>query len=82
MAEDDDIRDVMQEEKSRGRRRFDSAARERRRLLLQAYRDLIREGDEEVVREYVVKHLGFAEGSEQYESVLAAWREGQKKQKA
>lgn len=82
MAEDNDIQDVIKEEKGRGRRRFDSAARERRRRLLQAYRDLIREGDEEAVRAYVVKHLGFPEGSEQYEAVLAAWREGQKKPRA
>jgi hypothetical protein len=79
MAEDNDIREAMEEDKSRGRRRYDAAAREKRRRLLQAFRDLVREADEERVREYLVKHLAFAEGSEQFESVLAAWREGQKK---
>ncbi|MGH9814673.1 MAG: hypothetical protein ACRD6I_01200 [Candidatus Acidiferrales bacterium] len=71
----------MEEEKRRGRRRYDAAARDKRRAVLRAYRELLRESDEEAFREYVEKHLGFAEGSEQFEAVLSAWREAQKRRK-
>ncbi|MGH9794161.1 MAG: hypothetical protein ACRD5G_05255 [Candidatus Acidiferrales bacterium] len=79
MAEDDDIKDVMEEDRHRGRQRYDVAAHDKRRALLRAYRELLRESDEEAFRQYVQKHLGFAEGSEQFDAVLSAWREAQRR---
>ena len=79
MTENDEIRDVMEEERRRGRRRYDVAAHDKRRAVLRAYRELLRESDEEGFRDYVQKHLGFAEGSEQFEAVLSAWREAQRR---
>jgi uncharacterized protein (UPF0335 family) len=64
-----DIADVMSEEKSRGRRRVDTKAREERRTLRADIRKFIHEGDE---RGFIdaVRARGFKEGSPEFREIL------------
>ena len=72
-----DLRQVMEEEKRRGRRPIDPAARKRRTELLRYLRNLIHEADERRFREAIRAH-GLRDGTEEFEVALRIWREGQK----
>ena len=79
MVEDDDIRDVMADEKGRGRRQPHSAEAVRRRAkLLQALRPLFADMDEKRFRE-AMRTYGLREGSPEFEVALAIWRESAKR---
>ena len=80
MTENDDIREVMEEEKRRGRRPLDAAAREGRRKLLRAYAQLLYEPSEARFRESIAK-IGILEGSDAFAAALEAWRDAQKREK-
>lgn len=80
MVKDDDVREVMDAEKRRGRRPVDISARERRNRELQTIRQMMWECDEKRFREIIVQ-LGLAEGSPRYEAALAAWHEAQRRRR-
>lgn len=80
MAQEEDLREVMEEEKRRSRRPLDTAARERRHRELQMLRQMMLENDEKQFREIIVR-LGLAEGSREYDVAIEAWRETQKRRK-
>ncbi len=72
---DEDLREVMDEEKSRGRRRpADPEARKRRKALLRDLRRLLKYGDEKDFVE-AIRALGLKEGSPEFQNALAVWRE-------
>jgi hypothetical protein len=70
---DDNIRDVMAEEKSRGKRPFDSKARKQKkdeREVLRGILEIPRE--EEFLR--AIRALGYADDEKKTEEILKAWR--------
>ena len=71
---ENDIRDVMSEEKARGRRRVDSEARKAHKKLLRDVGYLLRLNDRKVFIENLVR-LGLKPGSPAYEAALQAWNE-------
>jgi len=76
MDEESDIREVMDEETRRGksRRPMDLKTRKERAELRQAFRELLRDGDE---RDFVkaLSALGIDPGSSQYLAALRVWHE-------
>jgi hypothetical protein len=66
MVEDEDLREVMEEEKRRGRRPLDPAERKRREELLKYLRDLIYDSDE-VRFVAAIRAHGLREGTPQFE---------------
>ena len=71
---EDDIREVMSEEKARGRRRVDTEARKAHQKLLRDVGYLLRLNDRKVFIENLVR-LGLKPGSPEYEAALQAWNE-------
>jgi len=71
--ENPDLRDVMREEKSRGKRRVDAAERRRRQDLLRAFRDAL---DARTEREFLdaIKQLGLGDDPLRRENALKIWR--------
>ena len=69
-----DLEDVMREEKSRGRRPIDTAARRERAALRRSFHELLEVGDE---RDFIkaIKALGLREGSPRFLDALRVWRE-------
>lgn len=76
MEDESDIHDVMHEEMRRGksRRPVDLKTRKERAELKQAFRELLREGDE---REFIkaLRALGIDSGSAEYFAALRVWHE-------
>ncbi len=72
-SEDHDLRDVMREEKSRGKRRIDSAEQRRRQELLKGFRDAL---DARTEREFLgaIKLLGLGDDPQKRENALKIWR--------
>ncbi len=70
---DQDLRDVMAEEKSRGERRVDPGARRQRQELLNGFRDALNARTE---REFLeaLKPLGLVDDPEKREKALKIWR--------
>jgi len=72
--EEDDIRDVMAEEKARGRKRVYTEARKAHQKLLRDVGYLLRLDDRKVFIENLVR-LGLKPGSREHEAALQAWNE-------
>lgn len=72
-AEDKDLRDVMREEKSRGKRRVDPDEERKRQELLRAFRNALEARTE---REFLeaIKLLGLDDDPQKRENVLKIWR--------
>jgi hypothetical protein len=70
---DPDILDVMKEEKSRGRRRVDTGARQRRQERIKALQEALKARTE---REFVeaIRELGYAADPEKLREALKIWR--------
>jgi len=77
MVEDDDLRDVMKAEKSRGRRPVDIAALRERQRFLQVLRELLEDDNLEGFLN-AIRAYGLREGMPQFEAALRAWREKRK----
>lgn len=75
-----DIRDVMAEEKSRGKRKVDREAQEQTKRLEKDYLQVIREGDLTRFKAFL-SGLGLPEASEQYRRILKLWNDVQKQKK-
>ena len=71
--EDQDLRDLMREEKSRGKRRIDPAEHRRRQELLKGFRDAL---DARTEREFLeaIKLLGLGDDPLKHEKALKIWR--------
>jgi hypothetical protein len=73
-TKDDDIREVMAEEKSRGRRPHDSKARKRKQDELEIIRGLFATPrEEDFVR--AIRALGYGDDPKQLEKIVKAWRD-------
>jgi hypothetical protein len=72
-SKDQDLQDVMAEEKSRGKRRIDPEARRRRQELLNGFRDALNARTE---REFLeaLRPLGLVDDPEKREKALKIWR--------
>jgi len=78
VSKENDLREVMEEEKRRGRRQPKSAQMQfRMRRLLKIWPTLIDEADEATVRAVLIE-FGFEENSPAYERALRLWRAGWK----
>ena len=75
-----DIKDVMAEERSRGKRRIDREAEEETRRLEKEYLQVIREGN---VRRFkkILSGLELPEASEKYRRIMELWNSVQKEKK-
>ena len=79
MGKEEELDDLLREETARGRRRPVRAAEiEKRRRLVETYRELLQEESESLVREKI-RALGIPGGSPQELSILAAWRDCRRK---
>lgn len=69
----DEIDDVMKEEKSRGKRRVDTEARQLRQERLKALQEALRARTE---RQFVeaIRELGYADDPEKLREALKIWR--------
>jgi hypothetical protein len=75
MAEDDDLKSVIEEEKQRGRKRpIDISARQRRSKLLNGFRITLKSGDEAGFIELLIHELGMQRGTNEYNDALKRWR--------
>ena len=71
---DEDLRDVMRQEKQRGRKRIlDLEARKQQEQLLRDFKKLLQEGTEQ---DFVsaIRALGLKEPSDAFQNALAVWR--------
>jgi hypothetical protein len=70
---DDEIRDVMAEEKSRGKRPFDSEARKRKKQEWEILRGILAiPREEDFLR--TIRELGYADDPKKTDEILKAWR--------
>ena len=76
MAEDQEIREVIAEETSRGssRKKVDAAAREKRRKTKLDLAKVLASGDERAFLE-IMRALGVKDGSPEFARALKAFRE-------
>ena len=73
-GDDPDLRDVMMQEKHRGRKHLlDLEAKRRQEALLRDFKKLLEDGTEQEFVE-AIRALGLQEGSDAFENALAAWR--------
>lgn len=79
MDNEDDLKDVIDQEKARGRRPIDIEARRLRLRLLKAFREALYLDDEALFKETIVHELGQLPGSPEYRHSLSAWRALHKK---
>jgi hypothetical protein len=72
-SQDKDLRDVMREEKSRGKRRVDPEEERKRQELLRAFRNALEARTE---REFLdaIKLLGLGDDPSKREKALKIWR--------
>ena len=73
MAEDDDIRDVMKAEQSRGRRPIDIHARRERDEVRKLLKELLKAGDEEGFMQ-AMRAYGWNDDSVEFQRALKIWR--------
>ncbi len=74
MLEDEDIRDVMKEEQSRGRRTVDTATQRKNKRLREDILKVILSGDErDLVK--ILHEAGLKEGSAEFQNALNVFRE-------
>jgi hypothetical protein len=74
MFKDDDIEEVIAQERQRGKRNpIDIAARRRHLKLLNAFRIALRE-NEETFKEFLIHELGQIPGTREYRESLRKWR--------
>jgi hypothetical protein len=73
-SKDSEIRDVMKEEKSRGKRRVDTKALDLKQHRLKVLREALRNSKTE--REFVeaIRELGLADDPEKLREALKIWR--------
>jgi hypothetical protein len=72
---DDDLKNLIAEEKQRGRKRpIDIAARQRRMRLLNGFRTTLKTGDEAGFTELIINELGWQPGTKEYDEALKKWR--------
>ena len=72
--DDEDIRDVLREERGRGRRPVDTEAEKAERELRDGYRRLISAGaSEEEFRDGLIA-LGWPPDSSEFEALMRQWR--------
>ncbi|HXY26169.1 MAG TPA: hypothetical protein VEI73_16075 [Candidatus Acidoferrum sp.] len=74
MPEDEDIHLVRSEEERRGKKPIDIAARRRRFILLQKFREALKNNDEEQFKEAIIHVLGQLPGTPEYEQSMKIWR--------
>jgi hypothetical protein len=74
MNEEEDLDDVMKEERSRGRRPIDMKARRERQRLLRDLRRLLKTGDERAFME-AMRGAGLKDGSPEFLEAWRVWRE-------
>ena len=74
MERDDEVRDVMAEEKSRGKRKYDAAARKARPKMLRDVGYLLRLENRQEFAQNLIR-LGLTPGSPAFELALRAWNE-------
>jgi len=75
MAEDDDLKTLMEEEKQRGKKRpIDIGARQRRMRLLNGFRATLKTADEAGFAELIINELGWQPGTKEYDEALKKWR--------
>jgi hypothetical protein len=79
VAKENDIRDVMKEERSRGRRPIDIEARREREELLRILRELLRERDREGFLQ-AMRAYGWSDDSPEFQRALKIWHEKPRKQ--
>ena len=73
-TKDEDIREVMAEEESRGRRPHDAAERKRKKEEIEVLRGLFATPrEEDFVR--AIRALGYGDDPKQLEKILKAWRD-------
>ena len=74
MVEENDIRDVVEEEKGRGRRQPRAGINRRlTQKLLRAWPELVESGDEGTFVQ-ALNEIGFEKGSPEFERAFALWR--------
>jgi hypothetical protein len=75
MTDEDDLKNLMAEEKQRGRKRpIDIAARQRRMRLLNGFRATLKTADEAGFAELIINELGWQPGTKEYDEALKKWR--------
>jgi hypothetical protein len=72
---DEDLKDVLAEEGSRGRRPVDIGERKRRLALRRKFNEIVENGDEEQFLHAIIHVLGQLPGSAEYRRSVKAWRE-------
>ena len=77
MSKEDEIRDAMAQERSRGRKQplVDPASRRRRNEMLKAVRAALQQNDERHFLEAIRRHLGLKDGSPEFLKAWQAWRD-------
>ena len=70
---EDDVDDVMREERSRGRRPVDMDVRRERETLRKGFREILQLGDEAMLRE-AMRALGLDDQSPEFSRALDVWR--------
>jgi hypothetical protein len=73
MDDSDDLKDVISQEKRRGRRPIDIEAHRLRLRLLKAFREALKLDDEALFKETLIHELGQLPGSPEYRHSLSAW---------
>jgi hypothetical protein len=73
MAKDEDIKDVMREEGSRGRKRVDTAARKKHQQRLKDFQKLLNGTEEEFIS--AIRAGGIRADSPLFLEALRIWRE-------
>jgi hypothetical protein len=73
-TKDDDIREVMAEEGSRGRRPHDAAERKRKKEEIEVLRGLFATPREEDFAR-AIRALGYGDDPKQLEKIVKAWRD-------
>ncbi len=74
MSEEEDIRDVMKEERSRGRRPIDAAEVRKNQRLREDVRKVILSGDERALIK-ILHEAGLQEDSREFQNALNVFRE-------
>jgi sugar diacid utilization regulator len=73
-SKDSEIRDVMKEEKSRGKRRVDTKALELKQHRLKVLREALRNSKTEREFAETIRELGLADDPEKLREALKIWR--------
>ncbi|MGH9743180.1 MAG: hypothetical protein ACRD51_12625 [Candidatus Acidiferrum sp.] len=75
MPDDEELKDLIAEEKQRGRKRpINIAARQRRMKLLNGFRITLKSGDESAFVQLLIDEIGLLPGTKEYNEALRKWR--------